>query len=281
MPVGFRELIVERQFWPQVETCPTRYDGGVEPQPSRASIRFYAELNDHLAPEQRHQSLEKSFFVPGAVKDMIESFGVPHAEVELILVNGESADFSHLVRNGDRVAVYPVFEAFDVTSELRVRPDPLRDPRFVLDVHLGKLAGYLRMLGFDAAYNNSATDPELVRIAAGEQRILLTRDRGLLMHASVTRGYWPRETDSRRQAAEIVRRFDLARLVRPFTRCMACNEILQPADLDEVRRRLPARITELYDHFLQCPRCGRTFWQGSHYRRMKAWIAELAGLPTR
>jgi uncharacterized protein with PIN domain len=249
-------------------------------EPSRAWFRFYAELNDHLAPEEQFQSLEKTFFVAGSVKDMIESFGVPHTEVELILVNGESADFCRQVRNGDRVAVYPVFESFDVASELRVRPEPLRDPRFVLDVHLGKLAGYLRMLGFDAAYSNSATDPELAQRAAGEQRILLTRDRGLLMHGSVTRGYWLRETDSRRQAAEIVRRFDLARLVRPFTRCMACNAILQTAEPVEVQQRLPARITELYEHFLRCPGCGRIYWQGSHYRRMKAWIAELAGLPT-
>ena len=247
---------------------------------SRAFFRFYAELNDHLAPDQQYRSLEKSFYVPGSVKDMIESFGVPHAEVELILIGGDSAGFSRLVHNGDRVAVYPVFESFDVTSELRVRPEPLRDPRFVLDVHLGKLAGYLRMLGFDAAYTNSAADPELVRVAAAEQRILLTRDRGLLMHAGITRGYWPRETGSRRQAAEIVRRFDLGRLVRPFTRCMACNTILQPAALAEVRLRLPARITKLYNRFLQCPGCGRIYWQGSHYRRMKAWIGELAGLPT-
>jgi uncharacterized protein len=250
----------------------------VESQPSRAWFRFYAELNDHLAPDQQYRSLEKLFFVPGSVKDMIESFGVPHAEVELILIDGESADFSQLVRNGNRVAVYPVFESFNVTSELRVRPEPLRDPRFVLDVHLGKLAGYLRMLGFDAAYTNSASDPELVWMAAAEQRILLTRDRGLLMHGSVTRGYWLRETDSRRQAAEIVRRFDLARSVRPFTRCMACNGSLQPAELAEVRPRLPARIAERYSRFLQCPGCGRIYWQGSHYRRMKAWIAELAGL---
>lgn len=247
-------------------------------EPQRAWFRFYAELNDHLAPDQQYRTLEKAFFVSGSVKDMIESFGVPHAEVELILIDGESADFSHLIHNGNRIAVYPIFESFDVTSELRVRPEPLRDPRFVLDVHLGKLAGYLRMLGFDAAYTNSATDPELVRTAAAEQRILLTRDRGLLMHGSVTRGYWLRETDSRRQAAEIVRRFDLARLVRPFTRCMACNMILTRAELADVRTLLPARVTQWYNRFLQCPGCLRIYWQGSHYRRMKAWIGELAGL---
>jgi uncharacterized protein with PIN domain len=249
----------------------------VEPAPSRAWFRFYAELNDHLAPGLRYRTQEKTFFVPGSVKDAIESFGVPHSEVELILINGESVEFSSLVRDGDRVAVYPVFESFDVSSKLRVRPQPLRDPRFVLDVHLGRLAGYLRMLGFDAAYANRASDPDLVRVSSEQKRILLTRDRGLLRHAAVTRGYWVREIDARRQAFEIVRRFDLARALRPFTRCMACNTALRSADKAAVLQRLPARAAELHDRFLECPGCGRVYWEGSHYRRMRQWIGELAG----
>jgi hypothetical protein len=123
--------------------------------PAHASVRFYAELNDHLAPNQRHQTVEKEFFVPPSVRDVIESFGIPHTEVELLLVNGESSDFSRLVQDGDRVAVYPVFESLDITSELRVRPQALRELKFVLDVHLGRLA-YLRIGGFDAEYRNCA-----------------------------------------------------------------------------------------------------------------------------
>jgi uncharacterized protein len=122
--------------------------------PARASFRFYAELNDHLPPGQRYRTVERDFFLPASVKDMIESFGVPHNELDLVLVNGESSDFSRLVQNGDRVAVYPVFESLDITAELRLRPRTLRDTRFVLDVHLGRLAAYLRMLGFDAVYDN-------------------------------------------------------------------------------------------------------------------------------
>ena len=250
------------------------YDGFVEP-PARAWFRFYAELNDHLPPERQYQTIEKPFFVPASVKDMIESFGVPHPEVELIVVNGASADFSRLIHDGDRVAVYPLFESIDIQPELRVRPQPLRDLKFILDVHLGRLAGYLRMLGFDAAYTNSATDPELVRIASEERHILLTRDRGLLMHSAVTRGYWLRQTDSRRQAAEIIRRFDLAGTVRPFTRCMACNSILLAAERAAVLSRIPPRTAELYDQFLQCAGCGRVYWPGSHYRRMRQWIEQL------
>jgi hypothetical protein len=150
------------------------------PASACACFRFYAELNDHLPLGQQFGLVEKQFFVPASVKDMIEAIGVPHAEVDLILVNGESSDFTRLIRNGDRVAVYPVFESIDITPVLRLRPQPLRETKFVLDVHLGRLAGYLRMLGFDAVYSNRIGDLELVRISCQEKRILLTRDRGVL-----------------------------------------------------------------------------------------------------
>jgi uncharacterized protein with PIN domain len=244
--------------------------------PARASFRFYAELNDHLSPSQRYRTVEKDFLVPASVKDMIESFGVPHTEVDLVLVNGESSDFSRLVRNGDRVAVYPVFESLDITPELRLRPQALRDPKFVLDVHLGRLAAYLRMLGFDAVYDNHASDAELARISSEEKRVLLTRDRGLLKHSAVSHGYWVRETDSRRQAAEIVKRFDLARSICPFTRCMACNELLRTTSKEKVYSRVPPHIATRRDEFQECVGCKRVYWQGSHYWRMRRWIEELA-----
>jgi uncharacterized protein len=247
----------------------------VRPTPARAYFRFYAELNDHLPQDQRYQTLEKSFLVPGTVKDMIESFGVPHSEVELILANGESVEFSYSMRDGDRISVYPMFESVDITPALRVRPKPLRESKFVLDVHLGKLAAYLRMLGFDALYQSCFTDPELVRISSEQHRILLTRDRGLLMHSAVTHGYWLRETDSRRQLAEIVMRFDLKGSMRPFTRCMACNGVLRTIAKQEVLHFLPPRTAELHDDFRQCERCHRVYWKGSHYHRMQRWIQEI------
>lgn len=244
--------------------------------PARAWFRFYAELKDHLPPEQRLRGVvEKQFLLPASVKDMIESLGVPHTEVDLVLVNGESSDFSRLVRDGDRVSVYPVFESIDITPVLRVRPQPLRDPRFVLDVHLGRLAGFLRMLGFDTLYTNSAEDHELVRISSEEGRMLLTRDRGVLKHAAVTHGYWVRATDSRRQAAEVVERFELARLIRPLTRCMVCNHPLRAVGRDDVLGRVPERVLESCSDFRECPGCGRVYWEGSHTRRMRNWIEEL------
>ena len=241
-------------------------------------LRFYAELNDHLPPDSRYHPVERCFAVPGSVKDLIESCGVPHTEVELIVVDGQSVDFSYVVQNGDRIAVYPVFEALDITPALRVRPAPLRDPQFVLDVHLGKLAAYMRMLGFDSLYRNCLEDAELARISAAEHRILLTRDRGLLKRSAVTHGYWLRETDSRAQLAEIVHRFDLSRLIRPFTRCMACNAELRRVAKEEVRSELPPRVAQEFDEFRRCPDCRRVYWRGSHYQRMQHWIGQLTGV---
>jgi|SRR5579871_6367481 len=206
---------------------------------------------------------------------MIEGCGVPHTEVDLILVNGESVDFSHLVHDGDRISVYPMFESFDISPELRVRPEPLRDLKFVLDVHLGRLAAYLRMLGLDVVYQNCFTDAELAHVSSSEHRILLTRDRGLLKHGAITHGYWLRETDSRKQIAEIIDRFDLARSIRPFTRCMQCNGMLEQVTRDRALDHLPPRVAELYNDFEQCTECGRVYWKGTHYARMQRWIAEL------
>jgi uncharacterized protein with PIN domain len=232
-------------------------------------------LNDHLPPEQRQRTLEKSFFVPGTIKDVIESFGVPHSEVDLIVVNGESVPFSYLVHDGDRIAVYPVFESFDIAGEVRVRQQPLRESKFVLDVHLGRLAAYLRMLGFDALYGNSSRDDKLVRVSVDQQRILLTRDRGLLRHGAVTHGYFVRQTESRLQLAEVVARFDLARSLRPFTRCMACNAFLEEVPKEQVESQLPPQVAISFEEFRRCPECGRTYWKGSHYRRMQRWVNEF------
>ncbi len=243
--------------------------------PANVSIRFYAELNDHLTAHQQYRTLEKPLLMPTNAKDVIESFGVPHTEVDLILVNGASAGFDQLVSAGDRVAVYPVFESLDITPEVRIRPEPLRETRFVLDIHLGRLAAYLRMLGFDTWYQSCASDRRLAGISAAEHRILLTRDRGLLKRSMVTHGYWVRNTESRRQVPEILARFDLYGAIRPFSRCMACNALLQEAVKDDVRNLVPQRAAKLHNEFRRCPNCGRVFWQGSHYRRMQSWIRDL------
>lgn len=238
-------------------------------------LRFYAELNDFLPPERRMVSFPYLFHVAAPVREVIESAGVPHTEVDLILVNGRSVDFSHMVEDGDRISVYPVFESMDITPVLQVRPRPLRQPRFVLDVHLGRLAAYLRMMGFDALYRNSYTDRELAGISSSEDRILLTRDLGLLKRAVVTRGYFVRETSPRRQLQEVLRRFDLFALAAPFARCIVCNGLLRPVEKEAVKDALPPRIIETQAGFLRCESCARVFWKGSHYDRMRKLIESM------
>ena len=241
----------------------------------QARFRFYAELNDFVPPERRMVPFDYVFEGRQTVKHLIESLGVPHTEVDLVLVNGRSVDFAELVADGDLVSVYPVFEGFDIATVSRVRPKPLRQVRFVLDTHLGRLAAWLRMIGFDTLYRNDYDDRELARISAEERRILLTRDRGLLMRSAVTHGYCVRESAPRRQLDEVVRRFDLAGCLDPFTRCMACNEPLRDVAKDAVAARMPALSRAHYHDVRECPGCGRVFWKGSHYRRMQQMVARL------
>lgn len=241
----------------------------------RAYFRFYAELNDFLPPARRGVAFLHEFLGTPSVKDVIESLGVPHTEIDLVLADGESVDFSWKLRDGARVSVYPVFESIDVSPLARVRPAPLREVRLVLDGHLGRLARYLRMLGFDARWRNDAPDEELACVAAAEHRILLTRDAGLLKRRIVSHGYFVREVDPRRQLAEVVRRLDLFRSVDPFRRCLRCNDLLETVRKEDVEGDLPPRVRERHEAFRRCPSCRRVYWAGSHHRRMERLVSEL------
>lgn len=238
-------------------------------------FRFYEELNDFLPPLRRKQEFSVPFY-RASVKDMIESLGVPHTEIDLILVNGESVDFSRLVQPGDRISVYPEFEAFDLAGLTHLRPEPLRRTRFVLDTHLGKLARYLRLLGFDTLYSNTCSDARLAELSAGGvRRILLTRDQGLLKRSRVTHGYYVRETAPEAQVREILRRFDLYRRARPFTRCLQCNGRLRAAAIEEIRARVPRGVLRDFDTFSVCGQCGRAYWPGSHYDRLRRLVDQF------
>ena len=237
-----------------------------------ASFRFYAELNDFLPRGRRYVAFEHTVTQRTAVKDVVESLGVPHTEIDLILANGESVDFSYQVRGHDRISVFPVFERIDIASLTRLRPEPLRQVRFVLDAHLGRLARYLRLAGFDALYRPDFHDAELALVATRDRRILLTRDRGLLKRRSVSHGFWLRETDPRRQFVDLLRRFDLTRLVQPFTRCLKCNEPVIGVSTEAVRDRLPPRVREQRTEFRVCRGCNRVYWKGSHHDAMGRFL---------
>lgn len=234
-----------------------------------ATFRFYEELNDFLAPHRRRQEFECQCARAATTKHMIEALGVPHTEVELVLVNGESVGFEHLLRDGDRVAVYPKFEALDISSLLKVRDRPLRVVRFVADAHLGGLAHLLRMTGFDTLYDNNFDDPEIAEISVREGRIVLTRDRELLKRRGITHGCYVRNLKPARQLCEIFDRLGLAASARPFTLCLDCNAPLRSIAKELVLERLPEAVRERHERFSTCDVCRRVFWEGSHWRRMQ------------
>jgi hypothetical protein len=240
-----------------------------------AIFRFYEELNGFLAPERRKREFSVRCARAATTKHMIEALGVPHTEVELILVNGESVDFNRQLADGDRVAVYPRFEAMDVTPLLRLREHPLRVTRFVADAHLGGLAHMLRMLGFDTVYDNHFDDDEIVAICEHDGRIVLTRDRELLKRRAVTHGCYVHALKSAEQLREVVERLDLARSARPFTLCLHCNAPLRAVEKEAVLDRLPSKVREHYARFSTCDQCGRVYWEGSHWRSMRHMLEGL------
>jgi uncharacterized protein with PIN domain len=239
------------------------------------SVRFYAELNDLLPHWQKQRTFSLKMPDHNTVKHLVESLGVPHTEIDLILVNGDSVSFSFIPKDGDYISVYPVFESLDIHPILHLHPKPLRDPKFILDAHLGKLATYLRMLGFDALYRSDYQDHEIAALSSQQHRIVLTRDRGLLKRCEVTRGYCVRSTNPRQQLVEIIRRFDLSRLVKPFQRCLECNHLLQQIEKQEVQQKIPPHAFEQHENFQVCPNCNRIYWKGTHYERMLAFIKEV------
>ncbi len=245
---------------------------------SYADFRFYEELNDFLKAPHRKQTFQVVFEGRPTVYSTIARLGVPHPEIDLILVNGRSVGFGHRLHHGDRVAVYPMFEALDITPLVRLRPRPLRRTAFILDVHLGKLARGLRLLGFDCCFRNDFDDPEIIRRALRAQRIILTRDRRLLQDQRVQHGYWVRACDPEQQVREVLARFDLAGQVRAFSRCTVCNGRLAAVAKSDVITRLQPMTRRYYDQFWLCPDCSRIYWKGAHYSRLaervRRWCRE-------
>ena len=240
-----------------------------------AFLRFYEELNDFLTEEQRKETFPYEFTGNPSIKDTIEAIGVPHTEIDLILVDGESVGFDYHMYGGEYVSVYPVFESLDITPLVHLRSKPLREVKFVVDVNLGKLAQKLRLLGFDTLFRNDFTDNEIVELSLQDKRIILTRDKGILKYSAVTHGYWMRNKDPREQLREVVNRLQLKDNFKPFTRCSNCNEGLHPVDKSILQDRVPSD-TLLYFHvFMECKGCKKIYWQGSHHDRICELIDEL------
>lgn len=240
-----------------------------------AQFRFYAELNAFLKQPCRQQWCSRACPKGATVKNMVEAFGVPHTEIDLILSNGESVDFSHQLQEGERISVYPRFSSLDISALTRLPLRPFRGEKFIADAHLGWLAKHLRMLGFDVLFRNSYSDAEVARIAADEERIVLTRDRDLLMHKAIVRGCYLHAVTGSAQRDEVLARFDLLGAMRPFCRCLNCNALIREVDKKAVAHRVPLRIGQFHQRFWECAGCGQVYWSGSHVARMESQIQQI------
>jgi hypothetical protein len=246
---------------------------------SHVELRFYAELNDFLRDAWKQKRFRLELNRRTSVKDLIESLGVPHTEVEVILANGTSVDFSYIVRDKDNLSIYPMFESVDVSPILKLRDEPLRETKFVLDCHLGRLARYLRQFGFDTLYRNDYNDDDLAEISSTQHRILLTRDRNLLKRSIITHAYFIRDHDPRKQLDEVIRRFDLKSQIIPFGRCTRCNGIVQEIDKTAIENQLEPKTRKYFDTFWQCSSCGQIYWEGSHVKHMLKLTDEVLNSP--
>jgi uncharacterized protein with PIN domain len=239
------------------------------------TLRFYAELNDFLAEKKKKTSYSLPYFGNPTIKDIIESQGVPHTEIDLILVNGASVDFKYKIKPNDEISVYPEFELLDISPIVRLRPKPLRISRFVADAHMGKLTRYLRMLGFDTVYKNDIDDNEIINFSIKEKRIILTRDLGILRNGRVERGYFIRNQRPFDQCREVIRKLSLEKRIIPFSRCMECNGLLKKIDKKSNKEKIPVKAYRYFDEFYICRGCRNIYWKGSHYRKMQKMIQKL------
>ena len=227
-----------------------------------ADFIFHPDLEYFLPQTSRGKTLHLAFEDHQSTKHLVESLGIPHVEVGQITANDVPVDFRYLPKTGDRIHILPV------------KPGCPVDPRFALDGHLGRLAAYLRMLGFDTLYRNHVQDEELAALAIEDKRIMLTRDRRLLMRKSIEHGYCLRALKPHDQLSEVVKRFDLADRVNPFRRCLRCNGPLCEVDKKDILDRLLPLTKKYYDEFAFCPACNQVYWKGSHYEHMTTLIAQ-------
>lgn len=232
-------------------------------------IRFHGELNDLIPRPMKHRAFGFRSAEHATIKHAIEAFGVPHTEIGRVLVDGVEAALERAVGPDDAIEVFPAPQR-DPEAESRAAA-----PTFLADAHLGGLARRLRLLGFDTILADDAPDHLLAALVDGNGRVLLSRDRELLKHRKVTQGRYVRAQRTDAQLQEVVRQFALWPRVRPFTRCLECNAPLRPARREEVAARLPPDVVATHESFTLCTGCGRVYWQGSHWRRLRAVVEAL------
>jgi uncharacterized protein with PIN domain len=243
-------------------------------------IFFQGELIDFLPLKKRKENLTVKWKGKRSVKDLVESLCVPHTEVGGIRVNDQWVTFSYILDEGDRVIVFPFSPECRTRDNPLFKPEPSTQPAFICDVHLWKLARRLRLLGFNTYFNAQWDDARLADISQKEGLILLTRDRGLLIRKKVTRGVYIHSTDPEKQVKELLQRLNLHKRIAPFTRCLLCNGLLEPVEVDStffnerLKSQIPPKVLEWTQEYHFCTSCQKVFWKGSHYEKLIRKIDE-------
>ncbi|MGK7395215.1 MAG: Mut7-C RNAse domain-containing protein [Candidatus Cyclobacteriaceae bacterium M3_2C_046] len=235
-------------------------------------IRFYGPLNDFLPVSKRQQTLSYSFFSHPTVKDVIQSYGIPHTETVLVLCNHQQISLNHPVHDHDYISVYPPFKNLSEDYLQVKHPEPIR---FILDVHLGKLTKYLRMLGIDCFYENDLEDLTIINTAREQYRVILTRDLGILKHHLSFYGYWLRSQEPQKQLFEVIEHYQLTRYFNPLSRCLNCNSLLEPVNKKDILDQIPQKTIQYYNQFYRCGGCSKIFWKGSHFQEMEKMVQNI------
>ena len=242
-------------------------------KPFTVRLHVYGDLDFFFGSRTRRGEVERHLSEKTSVKDVIESSGIPHPEVDLILVNGNPVDFGYTVTVDAEIELYPPRIQSSNFTDKRLQATAITE--FIADGHLGKLVRDLRLLGIDVAYDAAAEDRQLVEIASRNNRALLTRDRRLLMHAAVQHGYYLRSQNPLEQTIEVLRRFDLGFILSPFSRCLRCNALLEPAEKEKVIGQLEPLTKIYYDKFRRCTGCAQVYWSGSHFTKLQKRLEQI------
>ena len=241
----------------------------------KAIFRFYEKLNDLLPKHRQKTDSEAKFKGKRSVKDMIEALGVPHTEVDLVLANSESVNFSYIIQDADRISVYPVFKSINIENLTRLRPLPLHKTRFVADINLGDIVKYMRALGLDVFFDPSLSPLEIITISKNKNRIILTKSKNLLKYKEVSHGILIRPESTTKQIACIIESLDIKDRIKPFTRCLLCNSPLENISKKEIEDRIPLRTKEFCDEYVYCRKCDKIYWKGTNYIKIKNMIHEI------